>query len=146
MGIGGFAVCARRQFLCSPCPNRKKWRPWQHLISGKRINIQIPKRIVTGKEGLCELYDHSSLFLRARPPTDPFHAVFHAWEHRLWGLKEPPETPAGGNAGGGRVQAEPVHTTEEEIPRLAGVLLPWERISGAILTYKGTTRTLKKGE
>ena len=57
----------------------------------------------------------------------------------------PEETPAGGNAGAAEVQAEPVHTTEEEIPRLAGVLSMGDD-KRAILTYKGTTRTLKKGD
>ena len=74
------------------------------------------------------VYD-TALCCDTRPPTDPFHASEVLPGETTMETAGSEETPAGGNAGTAEVQAEPVHTTEEEIPRLAGVL-SMERISG----------------
>ena len=97
-----------------------------------------------GQRRAVRVYD-TALYLRARPPTDPFHASEVLPGETTMETVGPEEIPAGGNAGAAEVQAEPVHTTEEEIPRLAGVLSMGED-KRAILTYKGTTRTVKKGD
>ena len=97
-----------------------------------------------GQRRAVRVYD-TALYLRARPPTDPFHASEVLPGETTTETVGPEETPVGGNAGAVEVQAEPVHTTEEEIPRLAGVLSMGED-KRAILNYKGTTRILKKGD
>lgn len=81
-----------------------------------------------GQRRAVRVYD-TALYLRARPPTDPFHASEVLPGETTMETAGSEETPAGGNAGRPKYRRNLYIRQRKKFPGWP-VCYPWERISG----------------